>query len=420
MRATTKPLTLRYRKKVAEASAPTKPTPMAVATKLLATPAIVYVVTISDLQFHPPRLVVPLGSMVRWQVGATNEAVHAITLALGDAFIDSPTLDTPGAVFEYKCSSLGTVSYGCNLYSFMTGSIVVVAALSTVEAKSNQCYADYPRSAPKPRRRPSSSAMGPFQKQLAVWRAKQPRAQLDAEGDDTVDNEEGAFSEKDRVARKKVASTRAPDVVRPTASVVAAVAPIELLSPVTTEQNAAAKIALDHFEFVPTTLDVMAGQTVVWSVSALGMIEHALQLTVSAPDTADATVVTPPLRSGNTVAYIFPRACVVDVACSVYDVKGRVVVHDASSDVLFVGDVECPVVGDVEYPVVAPTAESSAILRLLATAHEKHEMRRTSYMAPPAAAIPGFDPLAAYDFLKQRANDVKRDGNVVYACPPAC
>ncbi|KDO28444.1 hypothetical protein SPRG_06682 [Saprolegnia parasitica CBS 223.65] len=416
MRATKKPLTLRYRKKVIEDSPPAKPTPMAVATKLLApaaaTPAIVYVVTISDLQFHPPRLIVPIGSTVRWQVGAANEAVHAITLALGDAFVDSPTLDTPGAVFEHKCSSLGTVSYGCNLYSFMTGSIVVVASLSTTEAKSNQCYADYPRRATQPRRRPSSSAMGPFQKQLAVWRAKQPKAQLDAEGDGTVDDEEGTFSEKDRAARKKVGSTRAPDVVRPTISVVAPVAPVKVLGPVTTDQGAAAKIALDHFEFVPTTLDIMAGETVVWSVSALGMVEHALQLTVSAPDSADATVLTPPLRSGDSVAYIFPHACVVDVACSVYDVKGRVVVHDASSDVLVVGDVECP--------VVAPPAESSAILRLLATAHEKHEMRRTSYMAPPAAAIPGFDALAAYDFLKQRANNVKLDSNVVYACPPAC
>ncbi|OQS02883.1 hypothetical protein THRCLA_04786 [Thraustotheca clavata] len=389
-------------------------------SKIKPLPTVVHVITIDEFEFHPRKIVIPIGSTIRWERRGPSKTVHSISLQDGTNKMDSQTLDEKNATFEHNFNVLGEFSYCCSLYSFMTGSITVVAQLSNAHKQQNKYFLDYPR--PQKSRRRSSPTIGPFLKQIAVWRAKQ------AHSDDTDD--EASFAQLNRQRIKKETSERQPTTTSIESNQEET---IEIQEPLSNEQVelailakpefATVTIELDNFEFIPSTMTVAAGSTVVWRIKALGMVEHALQLTIKSEETSHR-VQTPPLGPGDTIAYTFPKVCTIDIECLIYNVKSQIVV-ESSAPVLVIGDVECPlqetplVVSPTNQRTIAPNEEShSEILSLFHNAHKQQRQRRLSYFPSPEDTIHGFDAVAAYNFLKQRANDVKNDLNVVYACRP--
>ena len=88
-------------------------------------------VTISDFQFTPASLTVPVGTKVTW---TNNGPSNHTATANGGAF-DSGTL-AKGQSFSFTFASAGTFAYHCSIHPFMAGSIIVSGAAAAPASAS--------------------------------------------------------------------------------------------------------------------------------------------------------------------------------------------------------------------------------------------------------------------------------------------
>lgn len=77
-------------------------------------------VDIQDSKYLPPALTVLSGTTVRWT--NRDEETHTVTSATG--LFGSAGLDL-GEAYTYTFTAPGVYPYGCDLHSFMQGTIVV-------------------------------------------------------------------------------------------------------------------------------------------------------------------------------------------------------------------------------------------------------------------------------------------------------
>ncbi|RHY62611.1 hypothetical protein DYB30_000088 [Aphanomyces astaci] len=391
----------------------------------------VYVVNVQDFLFHPRHIVVERHSTIRWEIPANSTTVHSIHVGWTKkkpppSTTNAPTLSVDTPTFEHTFDTLGTIRYSCALYSFMTGSVTVVAALTPDDTSRNAVFLDYPHPRTVPTS-PRKQVTVPFHKQLVTWREKQP-PRPKVEDDDTF-----ARKSRQRIKTKANAATKHPqspaiDATPPPLSTPPAtpitspkattpsslyVAPLTAATSPTNHHV----ILLQDFAFSITKSSVVAavGDAVSWVVSPEnpGMVEHALQLRVLDQTTLVHTATSPPLKPGDRWSFALWQPCTLSVRCVVYDLvcpSVQVVRPPSASevdqpppptDVILIGDVACPVATAVSSP---PTegADEGSILELLHKSTLKQRASRSSYEVEHGRAIPGFDAAAAYDLMKQR------------------
>ncbi|CAK4082023.1 unnamed protein product [Aphanomyces euteiches] len=397
----------------------------------------VYVVNVQDFRFHPEHIVIERYSTIRWQIPADSNTVYSITISSAHS-TNSPTLSQDNPTFEHTFDTLGTYAYSCSLYSFMNGTITVVATLSAEEMSRNMCFLDYPLpKKPSKILSPTSLAMYPFQKQLVVWREKQaPRESH--EDDDT-------FAKKSRERIKKKAQKVAMNGLKPkpistptietTTESLPELDNASLVEPVAPSVPCTHQVRIEDFAFSALPSRPVVGDTISWHVSSdsPGMVEHALRLRVVSHDGAvEQTLQSSTLKPGDHWSCLVLQPCTLYVECDVYHIKSEVVVA-APTPVILIGDVACPVddasistpsspLSKPASPVVADSTDQPqpSIIQLFHKSKLKQKAMRSSYLIPDKerakTGLIGFDAAATYDFLKRRAQEIKQDVHVVYAC----
>ncbi len=85
-------------------------------------------ISINDFNFQPNEITLPVGSTVEWKV--TGQNPHTITA--DDNSFKSGTL-TPGAIFKYTFTKVGTYLYYCEFHGYkggqgMAGAVTVVSS----------------------------------------------------------------------------------------------------------------------------------------------------------------------------------------------------------------------------------------------------------------------------------------------------
>ncbi|RHY52817.1 hypothetical protein DYB34_002676 [Aphanomyces astaci] len=367
----------------------------------------VYVVNVQDFLFHPRHIVVERHSTIRWEIPANSTTVHSIHVGWTKkkpppSTTNAPTLSVDTPTFEHTFDTLGTIRYSCALYSFMTGSVTVVAALTPDDTSRNAVFLDYPHPRTVPTS-PRKQVTVPFHKQLVTWREKQP-PRPNVEDDDTF-----ARKSRQRIKTKANAATKHPhnDTLLPVRR--AADGGNQSHQP---PRDSPPRLCILHHK---ASVVAAVGDAVSWVVSPEnpGMVEHALQLRVLDQTTLVHTATSPPLKPGDRWSFALWQPCTLSVRCVVYDLvcpSVHVVRPPSASevdqpppptDVILIGDVACPVATAVSSP---PTegADEGSILELLHKSTLKQRASRSSYEVEHGRAIPGFDAAAAYDLMKQR------------------
>lgn len=77
-------------------------------------------VEMKDFAFNPVSITIPSGSKVTW----TNSDATAHTVTFDDGSADSGAL-APGSTFDHTFAAAGTLTYHCNIHSFMHGTVTV-------------------------------------------------------------------------------------------------------------------------------------------------------------------------------------------------------------------------------------------------------------------------------------------------------
>ena len=109
-------------------------------------------VTISDFQFTPASLTVPVGTKVTW----TNNGPSNHTVTANQGAFDSGAL-AKGQSFSFTFASAGTFAYHCSIHPFMTGSITVSGA-AAAPASSSAAAAPSPAASPAASAAPASAS----------------------------------------------------------------------------------------------------------------------------------------------------------------------------------------------------------------------------------------------------------------------
>ncbi|RHY33357.1 hypothetical protein DYB32_001690 [Aphanomyces invadans] len=401
---------------------------------------------VQDFLFHPRHIVIEQHSTIRWRIPTNSTTVHSIAIDnVTKKKGTGRTLCRGTPTFEHTFDTLGSVRYSCSLYSFMAGTVTVVASLTPEQISQNVVFLDYPSHQVKksPSKAPSPTIF-PFHKQLVMWREKQPKSQVSMEDEDT-------FAHQSRQRIKKAAAVKVPSPsVSADSSPHLSIAAVPIPSRPSRRSNAlyvfplspSSSVASGHshhvvhiqnFEFSALE-NVTVGDSVAWKVSTEnpGMVEHALKMRVMDPsNTIVQTTTSPPLKPGDSWEFTLLQPCKLFVECVVYDLKSPTILVEPSvpaterpnDNVILIGDVACPVAREslargktfATCEVNEPSPDSAdSILHLLHMSTLKQQAMRSSYVVEHGRGIPGFDAAATYDLLKQRtpskSNEYVADG----------
>ena len=80
-------------------------------------------VNISDFEYSPATVTIPVGGTVTW----TNHDTASHTVTSNDKIIQSNTL-APGASYSHTFTKIGTYNYFCSIHPTMKGEIIVQKA----------------------------------------------------------------------------------------------------------------------------------------------------------------------------------------------------------------------------------------------------------------------------------------------------